>query len=368
MQWSGQGCGCVVYKVPAYGHGDEVRLHHGKTNAQCAKTSTITARLCACKKAAAIGGSCTSSSGCTSSYCKSGVCVKLLAPDSKCTQHASCTTGYCSPSEGKCTTLAWKSTQGAFAKSYRKSGAKRSKKMAVPNWEEMTKFPKGFCLGYYPTTTGCLIARGIDRPKTIAKAKQRCAQSAECKAVWCCATACPATTCYAVKAETPNYKAKDCPDAPGSFHETKYPNTYYTKDAEGKAEQKDEEPVKVVDEGKTEEKEEAPEKDTEEGADEGEAEETEEEEEEESTTGKIYRQVKTAGSCKFGKGDRYTRLKGERTVEDCAEAVKERNGVAFAFMERRKLCMMAPKPFSECSISKGNWDLYEVEAGAEDED
>jgi len=356
MQWGSSGCGCQVYKVPAYGLGDEVRLSHGQTNAQCAG-GTITARVCACKKAAAIGESCTSSSGCTRSYCScskmhgmcmdSGTCTKLLAPDGKCTEHASCTTGYCSPSEGKCTTLAWKSTLGSFARSFHKSGAKRSKKMQVPNWEEMTTFPKGFCLGYYATSTGCMVARGINTPKTIEKAKERCAQSEECKAVWCCATACPATTCYAVKAEAPNYKKKDCPDAPGSFHETKYPATYYTKDSEGQAEQKD----------------------TEEDADEGEAEENEEESAN-NDNGKIYKQIKTGAMCKFGRGraNKYTRLKGERTVDDCAEAVKQRNGLAFAFMERKKLCLMPPKPWSECTMKKGKYDLYEIEAGAGDED
>lgn len=203
-----------------------------------------------------------------------------------------------------------------------------------------------------------MVARGINTPKTIEKAKERCAQSEECKAVWCCATACPATTCYAVKSEAPNYKKKDCPDAPGSFHETKYPSTYYTKDVEGRAEQKDEEPVvpDVV-------------QDTEEDADEGETEEKEEESAN-NDNGKIFKQIKTGAMCKFGRGkaNRYTRLKGEYTVEDCAEAVKQRNGLAFAFMERKKLCLMPPKPWSECTMKKGKFDLYEIEAGAGDED
>merc|ERR1711865_168821 len=186
---------------------------------------------------AAIGDSCTSNSGCGKSYCgksfgTSGTCTKLLGQDSKCTEHASCATGYCSPTEGSCTTLAWKKpVQGAYTLRYHKSGSKRSKGLQVPDWLKMTSFPKGFCLGNDYKFTGCQIAVGIDRSKTIAKAKQRCAESAVCNAVWCCATACPATTCYATKATAPNYKAKDCPDAPGSFHETKYPNSFYVKDA-----------------------------------------------------------------------------------------------------------------------------------------
>jgi hypothetical protein len=354
---STRGCGCTVYIIPAISIDDEVRLSYGEANAQCGAQLSIEARLCACKTAAVIGGNCTSSSGCKGGYCKSGICTKLLTQDSKCSDHASCTTGYCSPSEGKCTTLAWKSTQGSFARRYRKSGKKRSKGIEVPNWKEMTNFTNGFCIGYYSTTTGCMVARGINRQKTIEKAKQRCAQSAECKAVWCCATACPATTCYAVKAETPNYKAKDCPDAPGSFHETKYPATYYTKDAEGKAEQETKKQQTRrrrdarrldVDEGKTEEKEEPPE-DTEDA--DGEA-------------GKIYKLVKTAANCKF-RGNSYTRLNVERTVDDCAEAVKQRNGLFFAFDEKR--CWMAPRPWSEGSCRKGKFDLYEIEAGAGDD-
>merc|ERR1712232_341767 len=177
----------------------------------------ISSRLCACKKAAAVGDKCTSSSGCAKSYCKSGICAKLIGEGQKCKEHASCTTGYCSQAKGTCSTLAWKTTRGAFALAYRKRGAKRLTRLSGLDWAEKTTFPKGFCLGYYDKTTGCMVAKGIDRSKTIAKAKQRCAHSDECKSVWCCATGCPATTCYATKATAPNHKKADCPDAPGSF-------------------------------------------------------------------------------------------------------------------------------------------------------
>jgi len=347
MQWAAQGCGCVVYRIAAYGKGDEVRLNHGDTNAKCSKTSTITGRVCACKKAAAIGESCSSSSNCGNSYCKSGTCAKLLAQGNKCTEHTSCTTGYCSPTESTCSILAWKQpTQGAFAKRYLKSGNKRSTQLRVPNWADMTEFPKGFCLGYYATSTGCMIAKGIDRKKTIAKAKQRCAVSKECMAVWCCATACPATTCYATKAEAPNYKAKDCPDAPGSFHETKYPNSFYVKDAPNQALPTPEKVSHVPAEDKDE---------PEDAAD-----------ADEQT---IYKQVAQRTSCSSGK-----RLKGERTLEDCAEAVKQREGLAFGWKARRKSCVMAPNSWSECSdddlsdMKKSGYELFELEPGAGDEE
>jgi len=352
----------VVYKVAAYGNGDEVRLMHGQTNAKCSKTSAITARLCACKKAAAIGESCSSSSGCAESYCEiavpgSGACTKLLSQGDQCTEHDSCTTGYCSPTESTCSTLDWKTKQGAFALSYRKSGARRSKQIQVPNWEAMTKFPEGFCLGYYGKTTGCQIAVGIDRSKTIAKAKQRCAVSAECKAVWCCATACPATTCYATKAQAPNHKAKDCPDAPGSFHETKYPNSFYVKDepTQGAAGHTPSQPNLPPTNAPT------PDKVSNGG-------------EEETTEQKIYKEVASKRtSCSFGNGV-LKKLLDEDAVDDCAEAAKQRAGLGFGWIASKKECIISKKSWSECSdevlskLAMSDVSLYELEPGAGDED
>lgn len=364
MQWA-QGCGCVVYKVPAYGTGDRVRLNHGETNAKCSRTSTISARLCACKAGSAIGASCKSSSGCTGGFCKSGKCAALLPSGGKCSEHDACKTGYCSPSTGKCGILEWKVKKGAYALGSRKSGQKRFKRMKVPNWTEMSKFGDGFCLGYYARTTGCLLARGINRAKTIAKAKQRCAKNEECKAVWCCATACPATTCYATKATEPNLKAKDCPDAPGSFRETKYPNSFYVKDAESsdlsppKEEEDEEEATKDKEPENEEEAEKEPEKTPEPEKEEGDA------SDEEEAGERIFKLVKARAVCKFGRGraNKYTRIKGESSVETCAEAVKQREGLSFGWMPNKKLCLMAPKSFDECPSSgmrRGKFDLYNL--------
>jgi hypothetical protein len=226
------GCGCVVYKIPAYGLGDEVRLNSGITNAECAKTSTISGRLCACKAGVSVGGKCEKSSQCAGGYCASGTCKALAADGATCTEHAACKSSYCDTKRGKCSTLEWSTKKGAFAVGHRPSGSKRLKPLKMPagiTWEAASKFSDGFCLGYYEKTTGCMISKGIKRAQTIAKAKERCAQNDECQSVWCCATGCPATTCYATKVEEPNLPKADCPDAPGSFRETKYPNTMYIK-------------------------------------------------------------------------------------------------------------------------------------------
>jgi len=360
LQWGQKGCGCVVYKVPAYGTSDTVRLNVGKTDAQCQSRSAITGRLCSCKKAAAVGESCASSSNCAKSYCKSGTCTSLLSPSSECTDHASCTTGYCSPTESTCGTLAWKPTLGAYTLRYHQSGQKRSKPMkpVPPHWEDMTTFPSGFCLSNDVKRTGCMIAKGIDQKKTIAKAKARCAQSAQCRAVWCCATGCPASTCYATKAEAPNYKKKDCPDAPGSFRESKLANTFFAKDAPAPPPEKDAPPVKDV----------APVKDKEDEAEKEPDDEKESEEKEEESSAKMYKLVKSKSACSFGRGrgNRYKRLKGEKTLDDCAEAVKQHEGLAFGWMERKKICVMAPKPWAECpKFRKGPWELYELDLGDE---
>jgi hypothetical protein len=243
------------------------------------------------------------------------------------------------------------------------------------NWKE-------FCLNYKEKTTGCLIARGINKAKTIAKAKQRCAQNTECRAVWCCATGCPAATCYATKAEAPNYKSKDCPDAPGSFHESKYANSFYVKDeaappapekperddADEAEKETDEDPMEAPapekDDKDAEEEEDspapaAPEKD----ADQDEAEEKDE------TNDKIYKLLKSSSVCRFGKGIRYTRLKDEKTVDECAEAVQQRKGLGFAWHTSKKVCLMAPKAWSECpKYRKGRFDLYELVPGARGEE
>jgi len=218
----------------------------------------------------------------------------------------------------------------------------------------MTTFPKGFCINFKEKTTGCLVASGIYQAKTIATAKQRCAQNSECRAIWCCRTGCPAATCYATKAEAPNYLAKDCPDAPGSFGESKYATTFFGKDeaappaSEKPDEGEDDAPVPP-----------APEEP-----------EDEEPEEEEEVDAKIYKSVKSKASCRFGRGIRYTRLKGEKTVDECAEAVKQRKeGLGFAWMERRKMCLMAPKPWSECpKFRKGPFELYELVPDARGKD
>ena len=336
----GGGCGCSVFKIPAYGTNDAVRLSGANTTSpECWRMGPIQARLCACKPAAAVGASCTSSSSCLNGYCKSGVCTSFLAQNSACTEHAPCVTGYCSPTERKCTTVSWKSQKGAYAKKYYNAGKKKFRVMPkqknVPDWEAMTTFPKGFCIGN--DGAGCLIARGVNRQKTIQKAKQRCATSEECAAVWCCATGCPATTCHAVKTRTPNYVANDCPLFPGSFRETKYPATFYTKDTEGA--QVREPPRNVVTEA-----------DIAASADQGE---------------NMYSRIKGGKRRKVdAKQCPLQKLKA-RTLDECAEMVREHGSLHFAF--GRKTCMLAKQPWSECETSRGRFDLFQIDGHARDD-
>jgi len=371
MSSYGNKCGCSVYKIAAYGKGAEVSLGMAPTSPSCT-VGVIQARLCACKKAAVIGDSCKVSSGCKNSYCKSGKCTTLVAQDKACTEHESCTTGYCSPTEGTCSTLAWKApVRGAYARHYFKSGARKLQYRKVPEWAAMTTFPKGFCINFKNKTTGCLVASGIDQAKTIATAKQRCAQNAECRAIWCCRTGCPAATCYATKAEAPNYLAKDCPDAPGSFGESKYANSFFAKDEAAPPASEKPKPDEGEDDAPVPPAPEKDDKDTDKAEDspkppapeepENDAD-PEEPEEEEEVDAKIYKSVKSKAACRFGRGIKYTKLKGEKTVDECAEAVKQRKeGLGFAWLERKKLCLMAPKPWSECpKYRKGAWDLYEL--------
>ena len=105
------------------------------------------------------------------------------------------------------------------------------KQKNVPDWEAMTTFPKGFCIGN--DSAGCLIARGVNRQKTIQKPNSVVRRPRNAWLFGVAQTGCPATTCHAVKTRTPNYAANDCPLFPGSFRETKYPATFYTKDTEG---------------------------------------------------------------------------------------------------------------------------------------
>jgi len=234
----------------------------------------------------------------------------------------------------------------------------------MATWEAKTRFDGDFCLNSggkerFPFV-GCMVAKGINRGKTIQKAKDRCAQNAECRAVWCCATGCPSTTCYATKATAPNYKAADCPDAPGSFRESKYANTFYVKDAEGPPPEPEHivEPAPSPPVPPVPESEDAPPAPQDGGT---------HQQNENQEDSKIYKLLKSKSMCRFGRGVRYTKLQGEKTVDDCAEAVKQRNGAAFGWLARKKLCVMAPKPFSECKIRRGQFDLYEIDPFARDD-
>lgn len=248
---------------------------------------------------------------------------------------------------------------GALALSYRKSGAKRLqpplKMPAGVTWEAATKFSSGFCLGYYAKTTGCLVARGIDKKKTIAMAQSRCAQSEECRSVWCCATGCPATTCYATKIETPNLRSKDCPDAPGSFGETKYPNTMYIKD-DGRTPQPEQE----------EEAPEAPEEEVPEAPEAPEApEEAPEVDEEQEPDTASFKVAKKGAICRHGR----KKVEGAiETVEKCSEAVRQQNGMGFLFIAKKKRCMHQPK-LSDCKkVKRSKIDYYELNLDIEEDE
>merc|ERR1719408_1230815 len=100
--WSSPGCGCTVYRIPAYGIHDRVRLKRGKATAQCSKTSTISSRICACKPGAAVGDECDKDVECSKGYCNSGKCAALIGTGKTCSTHSSCSTSYCDPKKKVC--------------------------------------------------------------------------------------------------------------------------------------------------------------------------------------------------------------------------------------------------------------------------
>ena len=131
--------------------------------------------------------------------------------------------------------------------------------------------------------------------------------------------------------------ANDCPLFPGSFRETKYPATFYTKDTEGA--QVREPPRNVVTEA-----------DIAASADQGE---------------NMYSRIKGGKRRKVDANQCPLQKLKARTLDECAEMVREHGSLHFAF--GRKTCMLAKQPWSECETSRGRFDLFQIDEHARDD-
>ena len=234
--------------------------------------------------------------------------------------------------------MSWKSQKGAYAKKYYNAGKKKFRVMPkqknVPDWEAMTTFPKGFCIGN--DGAGCLIARGVNRQKTIQKAKQRCATSEECGLF---GVAQQDVQPRRVTQSRLELQITWQTIARSFLEASARPNIRLRSILKTRRALKYASHHNVVTEA-----------DIAASADQGE---------------NMYSRIKGGKRRKVDANQCPLQKLKARTLDECAEMVREHGSLHFAF--GRKTCMLAKQPWSECETSRGRFDLFQIDEHARDD-